>query len=285
MYLRKVTSNQCSVISKKAALLRKLITSPLITDGWLWLPVLLLLLAGCASPQRPIGQRSFVFHQDTFAYANELVWRYDFDPVSGKTTHIRQSPKPDYTHHCFVVTRAARQFFDNARFDPAAPAPDASTSRELVRRVMAHSPRHPLPTDQRIVIPGYSNLFEFSRAHEGLLKAECGGAWQSYFQRGHWRMIFPISSAHQQSMAEQLASKIKLKVPTLVHVVRFPQLSINHSMLLFACKETASGLEFSAYDPNDPEQPLPITYHRAERYFSMPRTRYFAGGMVKVYEI
>ena len=245
---------------------------------------MLLLLSGCASPQRA-RDRAFAFHQDTFAYANELVWRYDFDPATGKTSHVRENPKPDYTLHCFVVTRAARQFFDNARFEPTTPVADESTYRRLTREVLAHSPRHPLPAEQRIIIPGYSNLFDFSRAHESLLKAECGGAWQSYFQRGHWRMIFPMSSAHQERIAEQLAAKIKLKEAPLVHVVRFPQLSINHGMLFFGCKETESGLEFAAYDPNDPEQPLPVTFDRTAKYFSMPRTHYFAGGKVNIYEI
>src|SRR6185503_208255 len=108
-----------------------------------------------------------------------------------------------------VVARAARQFFDNARFDPTAPVTNSSTYRHLIHEVLAHSPRHPLPPDQQIIIPGYSNLFDFSSAHEKLLKAECGGPWQSYFQRGHWRMIFPFSRAHQERSAEQLAAKIK----------------------------------------------------------------------------
>src|SRR5947207_2832111 len=66
--------------------------------------IALFLLAGCASPQpqsRAEGHH-FAFGQDSFAYANELVWRYDFDPVTGKMTHVPQQPKPEYTHHCFV---------------------------------------------------------------------------------------------------------------------------------------------------------------------------------------
>lgn len=241
----------------------------------------LLLVAGCSSPGT--HDRPFVFHQDTFSYANELVWRYDFDPVTGKTTHAREIPKPDYTHHCFVVARAARQFFDQARFEPALPVAETNTYRKLIRKVIKSNPRH-LP-DQPIIIPGYSNLFDFSRAHEQLLKDECGGAWESYFQRGHWRMIFPLSSDHQQRMAAQLADKVKNNEAPVVHVVRFPQLSINHAMVLFDCKETAGCLEFSAYDPNDPKRPVPVTFRQSEGRFSIPRNRYFAGGRVDIYEI
>src|SRR5258706_6474667 len=62
--------------------------------------IVLFLLAGCASPQPHLRAdgRHFIFHQDSFAYANELVWRYDFDPATGKMTHVPQQPKPDYTH-------------------------------------------------------------------------------------------------------------------------------------------------------------------------------------------
>jgi hypothetical protein len=248
--------------------------------------ITLLLLIGCASPQpRAHSERRFIFGQDSFAYANELVWHYEFDDVHGKMTHVPQEPKPDYTHHCFVVARAARQFFDNVRFDPAADRLDTNSYRRLVRKVMAQSPRHPLPADQQLIIPGYSNLFEFSRAHEALLKSECGGAWQSYFQRGHWRMVLPLTTAHQQQMARQLASEIQSGQPPLVHVVCFPSLRINHALLLFDCTESANGYDFSVYDPNEPERPTTLTFDRATGRFSMPRNGYFVGGRVDIYEI
>src|SRR3954447_23828747 len=75
-----------------------------------------LLLAGCASgPSLARVSRPFQFGQDTFAYSNALVWSYEFNTAGGRTSHHRVEPKPAYTHHCFVVARAARQFFDNAR--------------------------------------------------------------------------------------------------------------------------------------------------------------------------
>jgi hypothetical protein len=249
------------------------------------LAVAIIFFAGCSTsrPQTRFNSRPFAFHRDTFAYANKLVWRYDFDPATGKMTHVREVPKPAYTHHCFVVARAARQFFDNARFDPSLPVVDTNAYRLLVRKIMAQSPRRPL--EEPIIIPGYSNLFDFSRAQENLLQAECGGAWQSYFQRGHWRMIFPMTTNHQHRIARQLAAKLKGHQAPLVHIVRFPKLSINHAIVLFDCKTTNDGLEFSAYDPNDPDRPLAITFHSSDGHFAIPRTRYFAGGRVDVYEI
>lgn len=249
--------------------------------------LLALLFIGCSAPTAATRgkARPFRFGEDTFAYANQLVWEYETDPATGKMTHHTRSPKPDYTHHCFVVALAARQFFDNAQFDPAAPPVDEKEYRGLIDKVVKTNPRRPLPLDHQVIIPGYSNLFSFSRAAEKLLKRECGGAWQSYFQRGHWRMIFPLSRSHQERMAQQLANRLKSGRVPLVHVVRFPSLRINHAMLFYDFKETVDVIEFSAYDPNNPLHPLPLTFNRAQKRFFMPRTNYFPGGRVDIYEI
>src|SRR5687768_12197762 len=116
-----------------------------------WLIVLAgLLLAGCAtSPPSAPGSRHFIFEQDTFAYANELVWEYRFDD-NGKWTYRSREPKPDYTHRCFVVARAAKQFFRNARFDPALPKADSATCRTRIREVVSVSPRKALPEEKKI---------------------------------------------------------------------------------------------------------------------------------------
>src|SRR5207247_10868924 len=101
------------------------------------------LLVACSAPAATTGanSRPFKFSEDTFAYANELVWQYETDPATGKMTHHTQSPKPDYTHHCFVVALAARQFFDNAQFDPAAAPVDEKEYRGLIDKVVNTNPR------------------------------------------------------------------------------------------------------------------------------------------------
>jgi len=247
---------------------------------------LALVLSGCATspPSLARNERPFNFQKDTFAYANELVWEYHFDQ-QGRWTSRPRRPKPDYTHHCFVVARSARQFFEHARFDPTQPVADSATYRRLVRQVISISPRRVLPDSQKIVIPGYADLRAFSQAWEGLLKAECGGAWQSYFQRGHWRMIMPLSRHHQEKMARQLAADLKADRPPVVHLVRFPQLTINHAVVLFDAAEDEKEIRFSVYDPNKPEKPALLTYDRASRTFNFPANDYFPGGRVDVYEI
>jgi len=244
-----------------------------------------LLLAGCATAPPPLpDSRHFNFEQDTFAYGNDLVWEYYFDE-HGKWTHRLREPKSEYTHHCFVVARSAKQFFQNARFDPALPKADSATYRSRIREVVSASARKRLPEAKKIVLPGYANLREFSREQEGFLKAQCGGAWQSYFQRGHWRMIWPFSRHQQQQTAARLVRAIRKNAPPVVHLVRFPSLTINHAVALFDAQDTADSIEFEAYDPNSPEKPATLTYDRARRSFSFPTNAYFPGGRVDVYEI
>lgn len=251
---------------------------------WLWLA--LFALSGCAGRKArdAVFPRPFVFGEDTFCYPNDLVWVYYHDE-EGKWRHKPREPKPDYTHHCFVVARAAKQFFQHARFDPHGPILGDETYRDLIREVVDTSPRRHLPEAERIVIAGYSNLFSFSQAKGELLKAECGGAWQSYFQRGHWRMVFPFSRPHQASTVEQLEDSLRRHRPVVIHLVRFPSLAINHAAVVFDVRQKEGEKEFLVYDPYNPKDPAVLTFDAKERRFSFPGNDYFVGGRVDVYEI
>jgi hypothetical protein len=253
----------------------------------LGLTLLCFVLAGCATGQRPDSRphRAFDFRQDTFAYANELFWEYHFDPLTGELTTTRRQPPPHYAQHCFVVARSARQFFQHARFDPAQPIADEATYRCLVRRILSRNPRTESPESEKIVVPGYANLRDFSQCWESLLKEAGGGWWHSYVQRGHWRMILPFSRGHQAQMAETLLHEVQTNRAPVVHLVSFPKLTINHALLVFGAAETDREIRFKAYDPNDPQRPVLLTYLRSSRRFEFPANDYFAGGAVHVYEI
>ena len=73
--------------------------------------------------------------------------------------------------------------------------------------------------------------------------------------------------------------------PPIVHLFRFPRLTINHAVLLFAYEKSSSGIRFQAYDPNQPDDPVELFYESATRTFFFPRTIYFAGGRVDAYQI
>jgi len=229
--------------------------------------------------------RQFEFGRDTFAFENETYWEYHFDAAAGTTRFSKREPKPSYAHRCFVLTRAARQFLYHVRFDATQKPPDDPACRRLIRNVVARNPRRPCPPEKKIVIPGYANLREFSGARAPLLKAECGGAWRSYVLRSHWRMVFPISRAHQAGTAASLRAALQQTGPPIIHLVKFPALTINHSMIIFAAAETGEGIDFQAYDPNNPEQPSRLSFDRKAKTFSLPPNHYWAGGALDIIEI
>jgi hypothetical protein len=255
---------------------------------WRWLFVFLWAsLAGCstlrdstADPSRP-----FEFHQDTFAYTNETVWEYVLDQETGRMHSQRRRSAPSYSHHCFAVARAARQFWQHARFEPREPPVERADYQRLVRQVRARNPRVKAPPAERVVIPGYPNLREFSRAHEPLLKKETGGPWESYFQRGNWRMVFPFSRRHQERMAAQLTAALEEGRPAIVHLVRFPSLAVNHALLLYEAETRGGKVLFSAYDPNDSSRPITLEFDSSGRRFFLAESAYFPGGRVDVYEV
>lgn len=246
----------------------------------------LFLVSGCASTvHRQPSDRRFVFGHDSFAYANELLWEYEIDPATGKTITRPRVPKPEYRHYCFVMARAVRVFFDFAEFAPGQPRLDDAGYRQLVREVLARNARADPARQHKIIIPGYANLREFSRDHEALLKAAGGGNWQSFVQRGHWRIVFPFSRRHQAEMADRLRAELCRGVAPVIHVVLFPEQTINHALLVYGVRETAKGLQFSCYDPNDPGKPLELSYEVTGRQFRFPATKYFSGGAVDVNEV
>jgi hypothetical protein len=71
----------------------------------------------------------------------------------------------------------------------------------------------------------------------------------------------------------------------VVHVVTFPRLSINHTIVIYEEKDIGTGIYFTTYDPNQPDKPSSLLYDRTTRTFLLPACNYFAGGPVEVYEI
>jgi hypothetical protein len=248
--------------------------------------LLLALLCGCAELRHAdsSGERAFRFEEDRFAFANELVWIYE--RAAGDRRAVRwRSPPSDYTHRCFVLARSALQFLQAARFDPSLPAADDATYRELVRRVVRTDPRRPPPPGERVTIPGYASLYELSRARERLLKEELGGAAWSYLQRGHWRLVIPFPRGDQEDAAGRLMRALDLRRPPILHLVRFPRLSINHAVLLYDYQADEREVRFATYDPNEPDAPRTLVFDRASRTFLLPPNSYFEGGRVDVYEV
>lgn len=236
-------------------------------------------------PTNPPAPRRFEFERDTFAFANELVCEYVFDSPDGRPRMVSRRPRPSYTLRCFVLVRTARQFLYHAVFRPDEAPVAATEYRRRIREVIRRNPRVRGASGAEVIFPGFAGLRDLSGEHEALLKEECGGAWRSYVLRSHWRMVFPISRTHQERTARGLSAGLDRGVMPLVHLVRFPRLTINHGMLIFG-EQAGPGLRrFTAYDPNEPARATTLTFDAATRTFTLPANRYWPGGCVDVIEI
>ncbi len=98
-------------------------------------------------------------------------------------------------------------------------------------------------------------------------------------------MVGFFTRASQRRLAQRLEDSLPAKAPLVLHLVRFPQLTINHAVLVFDARQEEAFIEFRIYDPNLPEQPETLRFDREEGTFYLPENLYFPGGRVDVYQI
>ena len=246
--------------------------------------LLALVLGACAHelPSR-VADRPFTFPSDRFAFANETVWNYvDGHPVTEDPSRLPRE-HPPYSRRCFVMARAAVQFWKFARFVPSNPPLDEKTLTERIRGVTGRAVwEAPLAPRDRVIFPGYHNLFELSRARPEVLESNLGLGWPTYFRPGNYDIVCPPTRAHQARTDTELKTALAKNTPTILWLVNFPSLSINHTVVVYACSPSPDGDRFEVYDPNDSLAPKILEYHSRDRTFSYQKTFYFVGGRVDV---
>ena len=197
----------------------------------------------------------FVFARDTFAFRNEI-----------------RSRQPDvedlYANYCFVLGKGLRQFFQSARFDPAAPKLDHQGYVDRVRALGAHPVwAPPLAPEARIVIPGYADLRDFSSAEPEAVKEGLGGRFWTLVHWTNWRVTFPVTAGHQAGVAEEIADDLRDGRLVQLLVTNWPVPELNHTVVAFSFHEADGDRVFHVWDPNDPDGPGTLTFQHAERRF------------------
>ena len=233
------------------------------------LPLLLvLLLMGCASApsidrhaSRPAPGPSIRFGVDTFAFANDIRWK---NP--GKTDL--------YANYCFVMARSVTQFHRFARFAPELPRVDAKAYTGLVSEVVARPPwAEAIPDEQRVVIPGYASLYEFSAAQEEAVKVGLGGRFWTMVHWTNWRVFLPWTRGQQERVAAETLDELDRGHPVQLLVTNLPKVELNHTVIAYDYRiYEGRFLEFIVYDPNEPQAPGWVAFDRADR-------RFFASGV------
>ena len=236
------------------------------------------LLHAYEPPSAP-AQRPFRYDTDSFAFANETVWNY----VNGSVQDESSSPerKRDYTRRCFVVTRAAVQFWKFARFDPTALPLTAPKLVDRIREVTARSVWLPaLPVNERIVFPGYANLRALSASNPGIFQANIGLGWPVYFRTGNAPIAIPLSPSTEASLNDEIFHDLGMNYPTIVWLYRFPSLAINHVVVVISGHKDGTHYHYLVYDPNYTSGPRHLDYNATTQTFTYQPTFYFKGGDV-----
>jgi hypothetical protein len=243
-----------------------------------------LLLASAAvlpayEPPSAPAPRSFHYDTDSFAFANETVWNYVNGSVQADANSVAH--KREYTRRCFVVTRAAVQFWKFARFDPHAPPLSADQLARRIREVTARSVwLSALPPAQRIAFPGYASLRALSATNPSIFQANIGLGWPVYFRAGNAPIAVPLSPATEATLNNEIFHDLGLNYPTIVWLYRFPSLSINHVVIVISGHKDGAHFHYLVYDPNYTDGPKKLEFDARTQTFSYQPTFYFKGGDV-----
>ena len=242
-------------------------SSPLATVrvGVLLLLGALLFATACATaPPAPIsatsalaGPPAFDFGSDTLSFRNEVGARHPEDV------------EPDvYAHHCFVLARGLRQFFQFARFEPDRPRVSHEEYVALVRAVVARRPwEPPLPPAERVVIPGYPHLRAFSAAEEAAVKEGLGGPLWTWLNWTNWRVTAAVGGAHQEHVAGEVMRELARGHLVQLLVTNWPIPELNHTVIAYRFAEHPDRIDFTIWDPNETETPGTLTFDRVGQRF------------------
>jgi len=230
----------------------------------------------------------FCFDRDTVSFANSTVFEYRQGHPHLRRQREKGEPKR-YTRRCFVLCRTTMQFQKFARFDPHAPPLDDRALAARIRNVTRRAAwGRPLPSDQRVVFPGYANLRAMSKARREVVRASIGLGWPTYFRLGNFRMLFEHDSSYHKETHANLDAALARSELFVGFLTTYPHLSINHAVLVYKRKPASQndGIDrYLVYDPNHPESPRELTWSPHDHAFAYQKDWDFIGGFVRVYQI
>src|SRR5205807_440408 len=122
-----------------------------------------------------------------------------------------------------------------------------------------------LPEDERIVIPGYASLREFSQAEEAAAKEGLGSRLWTLVHWGNWRVTFWVTPAHQDNVAREIVSELRAGRLVQLLVTNWPKPELNHTVVAFASTDSSTTIDFAVWDPNDPDAPGVVAFDRPAR--------------------
>jgi hypothetical protein len=187
------------------------------------------------------------------------------------------------------MSRTVVQFKKFARFEPNGKALKDTELAHRVRQVTRHPPyEEPLPSGQRVVIPGYKNLRELSQKRGWVLQKNIGLGWPTYLRIGNYRMFYQHSPNYQAKTHEQLNGTLNRNEFFIAYLSDFPTLHINHAVLVYERKHPSrkdKADRYNCYDPNHPDGPRELVWFPDKRVFNFEKDQEFVGGFTRVFQV
>jgi hypothetical protein len=234
---------------------------------------------------RGMAPTHFDWRTDTISFSNDTVFAYGIDEAGRLTIHRRTTPAR-FAHRCFVLVRTVLEFHKFARFAPGEKRVSEGEYKELIREVCRMPVWMPeRDAAERIVIPGYRNLNEFSRGLEYAMKETMGNWFPTYLRVGNWRMIGPFPRFGQANACAQIVRGLDRGKLEAVYLTRFPKM--NHCVILFDYHRLEGGgrIRFDAYDPNYPNTLSWVDYDARQEGFDFERRWFWPGGRVNLMRV
>ena len=181
------------------------------------------------------------------------------------------------------MVRSELQFYRFAKFDPTLPKIGEDAYRQRIQQVIKYPPWSAGPAE-KIVFPGYPDLYSFSADHSLLLQKNLGVWWPSYWRVGNWRIVFPAPRSGQKYFAGWLRRHLDSGDVEAVYITRFKP--INHCLVAYRYTARPNGdLVFFVYDVNQPGKIVHLTYRAADRSFYYDLSWYYIGGLVSAMKL
>ena len=222
--------------------------------------------------------REFDPRRDVFSFSNDTVFNYNVDAAGKLHIKSRKEAPTGPTHCCFLFTRSAMQFWKFARFEPRQPR---LSEEEYHARILALFRIQPwAERKDRIVFPGYADLWSFSREHEKTLRADLGNWLLTYLRVGNWRVMNPVIRWRQRSIAETLFAHVSHGEVRAMYLAKLPHM--NHVVLVYHAERLPDGgMRFRVYDANFAGKSLRLDYVAKSNLFDFPRCFYWPGGELR----
>ena len=228
--------------------------------------------------------REFDPRRDVFAFSNDTVLNYEVTP-DGRL-HVGTKAKSGRpTHCCFLFTRSAIQFWKFARFEPRQPRLSEDEYRARIRSLFRIPPW--VGREERIVFPGYADLWAFSRQHEKIIRDDLGNWLLTYLRVGNWRIMSPIVRLRQHVYAEKLFATVSKGEVRAMYLSKFPHM--NHIVLVYHAERLPElgkgGMRFRVYDANYAGKSARLDYVPASNLFDFEQRFYWPGGELRAFPV